>query len=110
MNFEYLGSGRSRAVWRHGNYVIKVPLNEVGIHDNRYERNIFQRRHQRGYDWGQWARCRLLGAILVMQYVDTDSFHYADMKDGPGWTYNIDCLQVGYNRLGQLVAYDYGWN
>lgn len=111
-SFQYLGSGRSRAVWRHGNYVVKIPLNEAGIHDNIYERSVFQRRRQPRYDWGHWARCRLLGDILIMQYVDTDSFHYADMTSSPAydWTYAIDGLQVGYNRFGQLVAYDYGWN
>ena|ERR1700722_15537932 len=110
MTFEYIGSGRSRAVWRHGNYVVKIPLNEAGIHDNLYERSVFQRRHQKGYDWGHFARCRLLGTILIMQYVEY-TFNYADIKPGVhDWTYRIDGLQIGHNRFGQLVAYDYGWN
>ncbi len=102
-SFEFIGCGRHRAVWRHGNYVVKVPFCEEGIADNHQERFFWNKYgYERGYV--KYARCRLVGSILVMQYVT-----YPPQYTGlPEWTYAVDCFQVGYNRMNQLVAYDYG--
>lgn len=35
--WEYLGSGRHRAVFRRGNYVTKVPMNVEGVLSNQHE-------------------------------------------------------------------------
>jgi hypothetical protein len=101
--FEYLGSGRHRAVYRHGNYVIKIPLSDYGISDNYYEATIYK---EYGYDKGYipYARCRLLGTILIMEYLEP----VKSFDNLPEWTMAVDCTQVGYNRHGKLLAYDYG--
>ena len=115
--WEYLGSGRNRAVFRHGNYVVKVPLNVAGIHDNLYERDTWLRYGQnRGYI--KYARCRLFKNFsLIMQFArfsvegktgETGFVPYSSLKGANEWGLTVDCQQVGYNRFGQLVAYDYG--
>lgn len=117
--WEYVSSGRNRAVYRRGNYVVKVPLNEEGIHDNHHERNTFLGfRMNPSFidhpDCIQYARCRLLGDLLVMQYAmfvgpGTSSKGYLPYSFGPSWMAFVDCGQAGYNRFGKVVAYDYGW-
>lgn len=108
----YIGSGRNRAVFRHGNYVVKIPLNTDGIDDNYYERGIWTQPKYRDIRL-RYARCRLFGTILIMQFARftgpvSDDTGYIAMQDCPSWAYSIDCCQVGYNRFGNIVAYDYG--
>jgi len=83
-----------------GKYVLKVPLNERGEDENWWE-------HYR-YNVLGWkdlyAKCRLVGKCLVMEFVKVAT----DLKNLPDWTRDIDCAQVGWNRKGKLVAYDYG--
>lgn len=38
----------------------------------------------------------------------TDEDGFLPYKNGPDWMGFVDCGQVGYNRFGQVVAYDYG--
>lgn len=112
MKFELIGDGRNRRVFRHGNYVIKLPLNNKGVDDNYHEASVWRKYgHSRGYI--NYARCRLLGGILVMQYVGylgklSDKDGYIHLHNIPEWAYAVDCWQVGYNRFGNIVAYDYG--
>jgi hypothetical protein len=116
--WQYLGEGRHRSVWRHGNYVIKLPLGQDGIHANYQEAYTW---NKYGYDGGciKYARCRLLGDILVMQFANccvagiTDENGYVHLNTITDllkveWPLLVDLWQVGYNRFGQLVAYDYG--
>lgn len=42
--------------------------------------------------WPAWARNR---------------FQHVDSEDLPIWAQWLDCQQVGFNRKGELVAYDY---
>jgi hypothetical protein len=108
--WELIGEGRNRIVYGRGNYVVKVPLNEDGISDNYHERWTWLHRDE-GFSY---ARCRLIGALLIMQYArfpvegktDENGWHEY-RKDLPWWVDFIDCQQVGYNRFGELVAYDY---
>jgi hypothetical protein len=109
--FQYLGSGRNRAVWRHGSFVVKIPLNEKGEHDNYHEARISKSDTVSGISY---ARCRLLGSILVMQYARyqgpaSDSDGYIPAQNLPAWASYVDCQQVGYNKAGKIVAYDYGY-
>lgn len=109
--FILIGEGRQRRVYRHGNYVVKIPINRNGVHDNWHEYEVFK--HRETYGYIQYARCRLLGDILIMQYARcvgplSDSSGYIPMSVCPEWAYSVDCCQVGYNRFGQIVAYDYG--
>mgnify|MGYP003344102627 CR=1 FL=1 len=43
--------------------------------------------------------------ILVMEYVKQLPY-----KDQPDWAAMIDGGQVGKNKKGNIVAFDYGWN
>lgn len=114
-NFVFIGDGRNRSVYRHGNYVIKFPMNEEGIFDNHHEAKVYRKSLHKEMTYCKYARCRLLGSILVMEYARYPGPH-ADKDDGyirqkycPDWACAIDCNQVGYNRKGEIVAYDYGY-
>ena len=102
--FEFLGAGRNRFVFRkpESDWVIKVPINEYGMLDNDSE-DIYFHRHQTGF----MARCKLIQLcdvpILVMEYVDIN----LEKKDMPDWSAWVDCQQVGRNKNGKIVAYDY---
>lgn len=111
--FEYLGTGRSRAAYRRGRWVYKVPLNERGDFDNYREAQIYAKTHGRGAfklaeqlrssDNGEYARCRVLkNGWLVMEYAEP-----VPSKLAPKWADFIDCQQVGTNHRGVVVAYDY---
>ncbi len=109
-----LGQGRNRIVYRKrsSNYVIKIPISEYGAADNCHERRLFIQRNESNTKI-RYARCRLLGIILVMQYARcvgelSESDGFIPYKNCPKWADYIDCAQIGYNRFGQIVAYDYG--
>ncbi len=65
------------------------------------------------YKSGYWlkqhllAKCKLIYVggipVLVMEFVKQIPY-----KEMPDWADFIDCGQVGYNRRGNIVAYDYG--
>jgi hypothetical protein len=38
----------------------------------------------------------------------TDETGYVPYSMAPSWAGEVDCGQVGYNKTGRLVAYDYG--
>ena len=105
---KHLGTGRNRAVYLlpSGKNVIKIPMNGDGIHDNLAEE--YRYRVQRT-SWYPLARCRLLPGShnLIMEYVKfPDS--YCGLRESNSWIDSVDCCQIGYNRVGKLVAYDYG--
>jgi hypothetical protein len=103
-NWVYLGQGRNRIVWRRGNIVVKVPLNWNGLTDNWHERDTWLRERTRGYI--PLASCRLYhNYALVMEYVKS---YYSGADQMPRWVMSVDCGQVGHNKRGQLLAYDYG--
>jgi hypothetical protein len=105
--FEFLGDGRHRCVYRHKNWVIKVPHNEAGIQANFDEYRRFKSNKHNKEKYGSeitYARCRMLkGMFLVMEYVVDTPY---DSK--PDWSDFIDCRQVGLNRRNEYVAYDFG--
>ena len=85
-------------------YVVKLPWNYKGDEHNISEYVRWRHREQ---FCAEFARCRLTVIsginVLVMEKVTEPApdFEY------PEWTCAIDCQQVGFNRKGQLVAYDY---
>jgi hypothetical protein len=111
--YKYIGSGASRAVFKHHNYVIKIPHTCKGVFDNERERHLWMIRRYPYHREFSYARCRLYGFILVMQYAHfpipgkTDGDGFVPYEHLPEWASFIDCQQVGYNRFGELVAYDY---
>jgi hypothetical protein len=95
---KYLDSGRHRSVFEHRDWVIKVPLSDWGVLDNTREALAYKK------DKEHLARCRMLSDLLVMEKV----VPYTGAKNKlPKWVDYIDCGQVGYNREGKLVAFDY---
>lgn len=99
---EWLDTGNSRAGYRRGRWVYKVPINEKGTFDNWREAKKYARTKGRDPN-GEYARCRLLkNGWLVMEYVEPLHPRFC-----PRWADFIDCQQVGTNRHGGIVAYDY---
>lgn len=101
--YEYIGRGRNRIVFKSksGKYVIKVPRNIEGNGDNFRE----TKKEDFGFPVPKSRRIILDDfCCVIMEYVEHVSFK--DRK-APSWVSWIDCGQVGYNRKGELVAYDY---
>lgn len=101
-----IGVGRNRCVFRDGDNVVKVPLNEYGVTDNEHEA-CYGESYLKGYL--KYARCHRVDEpsglpIVIMEYVKPASYK----KSMPDWVSYVDCQQVGYNKDGELVAYDYG--
>lgn len=106
--FAHIATGRTRAVFMSptGLRVVKVPVTDYGYFDNATEVSLWRR----GVVFPRWqlARCRLHKGtgFLVMDHVEP----FLDMKmllrEYP-WSGSIDCMQVGYDRRRQVVAYDY---
>lgn len=107
MNIPYqlLGVGRNRVTFLlpSGKYVLKIPRNDSGVWDNHHEARLS----------GTWnyARCKLVNLCgiwcLVMEYLNCETI-YKEYDSLPDWTIGVDCCQVGYNRKGKLLAYDFG--
>lgn len=103
------GVGQYRAVYKlNERFVIKVPINELGYHCNLREYLQYQyskRWPDKFKNDIQYARCRMIrsSGFLVMEYVDTTY-----LFERPWWADFVDCAQVGKNRAGKIVAYDFG--
>lgn len=107
---EPVGEGRNRVTFGRGNIVIKVPKNELGMHDNAHEASTYRKYKGRKEDI--YARSKIVHIfdipILLMIHVDTKE---GLKKEGrPWWADFVDSLQVGVTRKGEWKAYDYGWN
>lgn len=103
--------GTNRITFMMGKYVVKLPRNLNGVADNDWEGSV---RHSPHPEMPKYARTRLIYVgeipVLFMEHVERWSYPQLEAKLGkvPAWVDGIDCQQVGYNRHGQLVAYDYG--
>ena len=109
VKLELIGEGRNRLVYRSpsGRTVLKVPKSDAGVSDNNIERIRYRENRLQG-GWlpkGVYAPCRFLPGTdaLVMEWVDVA----AARKDLPSWVGYVDCQQVGINRAGKLLAFDY---
>lgn len=110
--YTLLDSGRNRLVFKlkSGNYVLKFPLNEDGVSDNDWEASTCSNKNDRDRDEVQWPKTRYIeieGFICcIMEYIEPiTSF---ENKNLPDWINSVDGGQVGYNKKGLLLAYDYG--
>jgi len=120
--FEFIGYGRNRIAFlsQSKKNIIKIPITQGGVADNTHEHISWSKFRKKLVPI---ARCRLLknSVILVMELI-TRPYHPYDpnvldnqrnknfddlIKQNP-WIDFVDCGQVGLNRKGQLVAYDFG--
>lgn len=117
-----LNSGSTRRVYHlNKNWVIKLPLNGDGILGNLVEYISYKKYPVRR------AKCKLKFIkgmpCLLMEKVDDilpTSYHNLSMttnqyskflKSLPAWVSNLhDGPQVGFNKDGKLVCYDYAYN
>lgn len=109
--YSVLGTGRNRKVYDMGNgLVVKVPLNAPGMEDNLAESEIYKstRDDPEGY-LIRYAECNHFNykdiPLVIMEKVEPIKGYHPELPD---WTDYVDCAQVGYNKEGKLVAYDYG--
>lgn len=104
-------AGRNRLTFIFKNHVIKVPLNNSGISDNDWEGSISSSNDP---DDIQFARTRLIYhkgiPIIFMERVRMIRNLQSFYEVLPYWVGFVDCGQVGFNKVGRLVAFDYGLN
>lgn len=95
--------GTTRATFLSKNYVLKFPLNANGNRANDWEGSVSADHLARG----RWLQIE--GFICVMQErlveLDWNNTKYTDLPD---WVECIDCGQVGYDKQGNLKAFDFG--
>ncbi len=110
-----ISAGRQRTVWSTGSgYVIKVPKDESGDCANANE-EWTHKRHDKFL--GDYAKTRTFlvadRVICIAEYIEPASTEdltavYGDRKDWPLWIKALDCEQAGFNRDGQVKAFDFG--
>ena len=100
---EPVACGGTRLVFSSGRFVFKLPINDFGFSANNWEATRYKERHNHF----PLAKCRIIVVknipIIVMEFVKP-----VDEMDKPEWADFVDCQQVGRNRAGDIVAYDYG--
>lgn len=110
--YKLVGIGRNRAVFSKAGYVVKVPINYNGIIDNEWEAAHCGNARE-GCVQHARTRSAFLGGLqlCLMEFVE-----YATTEDiierighEPSWVWGVDCGQVGWNRKGKLVAFDFGY-
>lgn len=109
-----VGRGRNREafVTKSGDYVVKVPVSLQGFDDNIFEAREYRKEVERCRKGGEGtlARARILHVLpvgvplLVMEKLDTN----IDFAEMPPWAASVDLQQVGFDRHGNVKAYDYG--
>jgi hypothetical protein len=103
--YEFIGNGGTRIGFKHGNVVIKIPLNQCGVADNKTEAELYKTSTQKHL----LARCKLLPTNnwLVMTYVKDLIKNDIDVESWPDWVHYMDSNQAGRTISGKIVAYDY---
>jgi len=105
--YTFLASGTKRKTFvsPDKSHVIKVPKKSVaklGIEENLEEAKVYSENPNSIY-----AKCELIeNDWLKMEYVEPAFFSKSD--EYPDWITQIAEAQVGHNKDGVLVAYDYG--
>lgn len=108
--YQCLGVGRNRIVFklRSGNYVLKFPLGCSGEADNDWEGCIVTNKNKFPDDKNRirtpktkWINYNGFICVL-MEYLNED------IEIKPEWANRIDDGQVGVNKKGQILAFDFG--
>ena len=104
--YEIVGRGNTRLVIRRKghNWVLKIPVRAGGISDNCLEGKRY-RINELPQVRKAKAKCVTVCKlpIVIMEWVNIDP-----VIQMPAWAYHVDSEQVGINRRGQIVAFDYG--
>lgn len=115
--YTYCGSGWSRECFLSPNeqWVVKIPKNKQGIYCNKDEYSLWLSRERNPSRFDpRLARCKLMrDNLLVMESLNIGDkklidflSDYDNIQSNP-WLHEIDRYQVGINRKGQMVAFDY---
>lgn len=112
-------SGRTRCAFIFDRYVVKLPITQGGIGDNDWEGSVSNGPEQNEDEHVQYARTRMhyykgleFFPVVFMEFVQwaRGAEIVAKLGHEPDWVDCVDCGQVGFNRAGKLVAFDYGIN
>lgn len=111
------GRNRNVFVMPHG-YVVKIPKNFAGIRDNDWEGSVSNTDESLNDPYEiQYPKTRLAYyagdmPVVFMEFVEalTSADIIRLFGKYPDWVFSVDCGQVGVNKSGRLVAYDYGPN
>lgn len=122
---KFINNGSSRAVYKLNNdYIVKIALEKEGILQNNFEIESYEKY---GYT-GLFAEIQAYGQyIVIMEYVEIDNENLDMMADEYfeeldqlyEEVYNAiggligesgDNYQIGINKKGDVVIYDYGFN
>lgn len=109
-------AGRTRNVFlMSGGYVVKLPKNFDGITDNDWEGSVENSEDSIGvFEEYQYPHHRMVYSkgipVVFMEEVEPLTSKEIVQRFGkePEWVMSVDCGQVGVNKRGRLVAYDYG--
>jgi hypothetical protein len=115
--YTLVGSGSTRDAYlsKCGKWVVKVPRDPVFQAENQSEAVTFRMSYHGINPFNDicYAKCRLFtfhGVDLVImeavEIIEHPAWHEAPL-DLPEWVDWLDARQAGYNRRGELVAYDY---
>lgn len=109
--YKCIGLGRNRIVFKlkSGNYVLKFPLGCAGEADNDWEGCVVSNKHkdtdQMKTPKTKWIRYK--GFIcVIMEYIEKTELPYSEL---PSWCGYTDDKQVGFNKDGILLVYDFGY-
>lgn len=91
--------GRNRACFYSKHCVIKFPLNMNGVIDNKWEAS---------YKDSTCAKGKIVIFKGVELLIQEKLSYPKNFKNLPDWVDFVDCMQVGYDKRGNLKAYDFG--
>lgn len=104
--WKYIGAGRHRRVIGKGNVVIKIPFQPGGKDANQDEYTLYSKNGNNPdpKTGVRYAPCRLLdNGCLMMRRIEHISY-----KECPLWAKDmLDGAQVGIDKNGTIMAYDY---
>lgn len=93
--------GRNRAVFNSKHHVIKFPRRWDGFIDNDWEASVSHETLAKG-------RLITIRGIDILVQEKLNIPEKVDYSTMPEWVNGVDCGQVGYDKNGNLKAYDFG--
>lgn len=100
-----IGEGRHRITFKSKHVVVKMPKHMIAIHASQTEFDRFKRNDPS--ESGRLARCRMIQMhgvpLIVMERLETN----IDYRTKPTWSWDYDAGQIGFDRKGNMKAYDY---